>query len=517
MSELLGALGGGAVGVAVGEAGATVLTPALEAPAQEAWKEAVGKGAGKVLELQQLAELVATTLNVIADVEEDAARGGYDLDALRSAIQLVLKAPGVPEAERLYLRAAGKYPGAITQAQLHHAYGKAGLEGQWWDPLTQAAQHALFTPAQLALFVVRSTVPDDGLLITKLDTEGSTITPYPVLDINVVNEALAAGVSRDRLRAMVGAVGLPASNVQMANAVYRGLANRQAFNLAILQSDTRPEYADVLFDVSREILTPGQSVETYLRGYTKTLDAMYALTDRHGMTHDDAFLLLQNSGRPLALHQIVTSIERGGQYLPTADQDPSVYAHIPDPYLTAIRESSVKPPYYDLAYANRYTYPSGFQIKSEAPALGQAQTEQLLLEIGWKPHWATVFSTAWAGGAATSRPKEETAADLAIQYEAGHLAPGDYTAALEALGYTTEAAASKKAAVDAKPYVSARTAILTKLRAGIVKGTLDPGVAVDTLKAMSPPVPDPAGLITLWQTEAQVAAATPALPTIPPA
>jgi hypothetical protein len=112
------------------------------------------------------------------------------------------------------------------------------------------------------------------------------------------------------------------------------------------------------------------------------------------MSREDAELLFLNQGRPLAIHQITTGLERGGVYNGPTD-------HIPPVFLDAVRESNIKPPYYDLDYANRYTYPTGFMIKAEAVAgtLAQADTAQLLLELGWAPKWAAFFSEKWAAKA----------------------------------------------------------------------------------------------------------------------
>ena len=223
MSELLSALTGGVAGVAIGEAASTALGPVFEPLEQDAWQSQPSK----ILDLNQLATLVATALNSIDDVLDDAERNGYNRDELQSAIQLALKAPGRRRRE-LYLRTQADPQGSITLEQLHHAYAKAGIEFQYRDPLTAAAQTTLLTPAELALGAVRGTVNDQGLLIVELDTSGSNVEQYTPAALNIIDEAAAAGINTERLRAMIGSIGLPMAVELAARATYRNILTKGA-------------------------------------------------------------------------------------------------------------------------------------------------------------------------------------------------------------------------------------------------------------------------------------------------
>lgn len=385
MSSVVGALTGGVAGIAIGEAGSVALDPVFEPVKQDAWK----KKPSKILEAPELAALVAQALNAVSDVLDDVERNGYDADNFQSLVQLALRAPGPPDAEKLYLRAQGKYPGAITLAQLHHAYGKAGLEGQWWDALTAAAQNALLTPAELALGVVRSTVQDSGLLVVKLDISDSNVPQYPIAALDTLAEFAAAGIDAERARVLVGSVGLPMSAQEAARAQFRSILTMGAYNQAVLESDTRPEWAPAIYEAARQILTAHDWVEGRLRGWVPDDATMYAGTALHGMSQADTDLLFKITGRPLNIHQVVTAEARGGTYNGPIDQ-------IPPEFLAAVRESNIRPEFYNLDYANRYTYPSGFQIKAEAPSDGAPFTEDLLLKIGWGPDLAKHYAAKWA-------------------------------------------------------------------------------------------------------------------------
>jgi hypothetical protein len=393
VASVVGTLTGGVAGIAIGEAGSVALDPVFEPVKQDAWKNK----ATRILNEGQLAQLVAQALNAFDEVLDDVERNGFDSDELMSLVQLALKAPGVPEAEKLYLRSQGKYPGAITLKQLHHVYGKSQIEPQFWDALTAAAGTTLLTPAELALGAVRSTLDDQGLLVKKLDTSDSNVPQYQVAALNIIDEAAAAGVDRERLRALIGSVGLPMSTHEAASAYFRGILTLGGYNQSIEEGDVRPEWAPFILDQARQILTAHDWVEARLRGWIKTDAEMYAGTALHGMSQADTDLLFKITGRPLNIHQIVTAQARGGEYKGPTDQ-------IPEEYLAAVQESNIRPEFYNLDYANRYTYPTGFQIKAETKdhTLSQQASYDLLLKIGWEPDLATLFSTAWYAPTATT-------------------------------------------------------------------------------------------------------------------
>lgn len=392
MSELLSALTGGVAGVAIGEAASTALGPVFEPLEQDAWQSQPSK----ILDLNQLATLVATALNSIDDVLDDAERNGYNRDELQSAIQLALKAPGPPDAEKLYLRTQADPQGSITLAQLHHAYAKAGIEFQYWDPLTAAAQTTLLTPAELALGAVRGTVNDQGLLVVELDTSGSNVEQYTPAALNIIDEAAAAGINTERLRAMIGSIGLPMAVELAARATYRNILTKGAYYQAVLEGDTRPEWADSIFEVAKAIPTADQYIENYLRGWTPDFQTALNNAALHGMSAADATIIYQNMGRPLAVHQITTGLERGGVF-------GGYYEGVPDPYLSALRESNIRPEYGNIAYANRYTYPGYFVLKpmvaSGAITVDQAAT--YLLYEGWEPELAALTAESFAQATTT--------------------------------------------------------------------------------------------------------------------
>lgn len=499
MSELAGMLTGGVAGVAIGEAAAAALEPVFEPIAQDAWKSKPTK----VLELGQLAGLVAQALNSVEDVLDDAERNGYDRDQLLSAIQLGLRAPGPPDAEKLYLRAKADPAGSITLAQLHHAYGKAGIEYQYWEALTAAAETTLLSPAELALGIVRSTIKDPGLLVVTLDVKGSNVPQYPTAALDALDEAAAAGINAERLRALVGSIGLPMSTQQAASAYFRNIITLGAYNQSILEGDVRPEWAPFILEQSREILTAHDYVEARLRNWLTSDAEMYAGTALHGMSEPDTDLLFKITGRPIPVHQVT----KGQAYLD--DQPGGAVTILPDEQLS-LEQSNVRPPWYQLAVAaNRYTWPGYFVLKALTPGtITVAECASILRWSGWEPTLALQTAQSFAAGTTTA--KKITAAQVVAPYDAGQVDRNTTLASLQTIGYSADDAETYLASVDARPVVAARTSALAKVRSLFVAGKLTVAQATAALEGLGVPESAQGGLLAAYEAEAALGAQAPA-------
>ena len=242
------------------------------------------------------------------------------------------------------------------------------------------------SPAQIALGIIRSIIPDPGLMPVSLDTAGGVVPRYPQTNIDPLVEALEDGYDRERLRVLVGEIGLPMSPQQAASALFRGIIERPDFNRAIVEGDTRPEWADAMLAQARQILTAGEYAELQLRGFLTQAERR-AHTAKHGMSQADSDLLFDVLGRSVNVHQIVTGEARGGVYKPPPATLAEQSAGIPRAFLASLERGNLRPEYYDLAYANRYSYPSAFVTRAllQAGAITAAEGEQIFLDVGWIP------------------------------------------------------------------------------------------------------------------------------------
>ncbi len=374
------------LGFAVGEAASAAFEPALEIPKQEAWQSAPNR----VLDPGLLAALVAQGGVTLGTAEALSRKSGHSAGNLDALVYMAQTVPGVSEALHLWRL------GFISDADFRHTLVKAGLDQRYIDPIFQTKIEELIGLGDIAISVVRGILPAPSYVPVPVPAHGDNVPRYP--QVNIDPEVLAAkiGFSPEALQIMVGRSGLSLAPVMAAQALFRGLITHNDYLIAIGEGDLRTEWGDTVRDASRQILTAGEYAELQLRGFYDA-PTRRARTRLHGMSDADSDDLFNVLGRAPAVHGITTGLARGGNF-------PGDYSNVPEPYKSAIQRSNIRPEYAELEYHNRYSYPSGFQIRAETQngTLSQADSEQVLLEIGWSPKWATFFSRAWSGGTAST-------------------------------------------------------------------------------------------------------------------
>ena len=377
------------LGVGLGAAASTAIEPVVESARQTAWSN----NRVRILSPGLYAQLVAQGAITLDAGRIQSHLEGLSDDKFDGLVHLALRAPPHSEAQDLRRR------GRITPEQLRHTFAKEQIEEQYWDALAELVDDRLSAQA-VALGIIRSVLKDPGFFPVQLDTSGGVVPAYPVSAIDPIEEAQASGFNAERLRIMVASIGRPPGPGELARARFRKLIEEPDYNRGILEGDTRPEWAQTFLDVNRQILTAGQYAELQLRGYL-TPEQRQAKTDQHGMSHADSELLYDLLGRSIPVHQITTGEARGGTYNGPVDT-------IPKAYLSSLQRGNLRPEYYSLAYANRYSLPSAFVFRSllQDGAITQAEGEQYFLELGWPPDLAKAVAKAYAptGGAAATNP-----------------------------------------------------------------------------------------------------------------
>ena len=375
------------LGVGLGAAASTAIEPVVESARQTAWKN----NPVRILTPDLYAQLVAQGAITLDNGRIQAHLEGLNDDKFDGLVHLALTTPTYAEAQDLRRR------DKITPDQLRHTFAKAQIEQQYWDALADIVDERLSAQA-VALGIIRSVINDPGFFPVNLDTSGGVIPAYPVSDIDAIKEAAASGFDKERLRVMVASIGRPPGPGELARALFRGLIQRPDANRGILEGDTRPEWADTFIDINREILTASQYAELQLRGFLTATERL-AETDKHGMSKADSDLLYNLLGRSIPVHQITTGLARGGQYEGPIDT-------IPRSYLSSLRRGNLRPEYYNLAYANRYSLPSAFVFRFllQDGTLTAAEGETYFKQLGWPPDLAKTVAAAYGTRTGTAKP-----------------------------------------------------------------------------------------------------------------
>lgn len=376
---------GEAAGYGIGGALREPIRPLLQELSNETWATATGAGVSRSPGAGVLAEGVAQ-----GQVDLDKARewAGWDGIAAEQFDALVDIANAGPALELAY---SAWRRGELTDGQMRTAFKRAAIEDEWVDALMALKQEPL-DPSIIANAVHRGIMRDASLIVREPPTTAGKVEQVPPSPLDPAEEAAWSGLTHERLRVEVGTAGLPPGLVQMLQLLNRGEVTEADVQRAVSQSNLRNEYMDVVLALRRQLLTVHEYEEAALRGII-TRDEADAGAALHGMEKDDAQLLFEIMGRPLAVHQITTGLARGGQYGGT-------YADVPEPYRDAIRRSNIRPEYARLAYANRYTIPSYFILRAilQDGGMTEAQFADYGRQLGWPPDLADAAAQALGGG-----------------------------------------------------------------------------------------------------------------------
>lgn len=373
-----------AAAFAAGSALREPLIPLLQALTNETW----AKLPTLPLEAGDAAELAAQGIWTPSLAQAEAVLTGISNKRFAAVLAGAMIAPDYDEAIDLWRR------GKISEADVDTALAKAKLLPQYRDAVKELYNGRL-QPAVIALAIVRGIMADPGFLPVGPPAATGKIAAFPTSDLDPLEEAIVAGIDKDRLFVETAIAGRPMSPEEAASAAFRGIIDRVDFDRAIAEGDTRNEWADAIYEHSRQIVSAEQYVQLRLRGWTDDA-GLYTGAALHGMSQGDADRLLLIHGRPLSWHQVWIGLQRGGVYDgPTDDIDPA--------FLKALQESDIRPEWYNLAWAQRYSYPSAFVLKALAAAgdITEADTVQVLKYEGWEPTFAAKAAAAWTGGTKT--------------------------------------------------------------------------------------------------------------------
>lgn len=485
MAGPLGASPGIIVGVGVGTAAAAAIEPAVELPRQKAWSD----NPVRILDPAVMARLVASGGIDLGAAHADARNEGFSSDKVDALVYLAQTVPGFAEAMTAWRR------GTIGPDDFAHTLIKTAMDARYY-PAVEDLKDEWLTPQQVALAIVRSLITDPGLMPVDLDTSGGNVPAYQVADIDALKEALGGGIDRERLRVMVGSIGLPMSTQQAANAMFRGIITRGDYNRSILEGDVRPEWADAILEQSRQYPSAHDYIENRIRGWSDDA-AMNAGTAKHGMTEEDTHLLFLNAGRPPSGHQVFIGLRRGGVYDgPTTDIDPA--------FLKALQESNIRPEWYNLLWAGRYTYPAAFVLRAltQGHDITQEESETILLYEGWEPALAKSVSTKWSGGTGTTAAqKKQTLTHLTAEYLSGAMNAAALTTALVGLGYSAQQAADEIALAEFNASKAARTRAIRSIEKRYIAVAVSEAEARAALARLGLPVGAIDKQVAAWNEE----------------
>lgn len=469
LGKVLGNPVGEAAAFAAGLAIGPLLAPELEELRNATWS----LYRSRAIDAMRVAEAVAQGHIDQPTGLQEASLSGISDDRFDKLVAFFRTGPGAAYAFELWRR------GKINDSAFTRALQRAGLEDEWITALEEIKEHVL-SVADIAVMVQRTILPNPGLLPHQPSTEGSNVPPMPQVAIDPVAEAAASGWTEDRLAALARIIGLPASNDLAARMYFRDIITEGAYNQAILEGNTRGEWAPFLLDGFREILTAHDYAELELRGFYDR-DTRLANTGKHGMSTEDSDWLYDVIGRAPAAHAIATGLARGAKY-------PSVYTDVPEPYRAAIQRANVREEFADIVYHNRFSYPSLFQLNNlvKSKAILASDAEDWATKAGFAPEVVAAMGKFWTGEQAVAGPAKLTTEDKAAiravgkSYQLGRLDRIGAEAELVKIGLTSDDWNEKFVAWDVQRESTLKNLTDAQVRKAIKSGryTLPEAVAI---------------------------------------
>jgi len=431
-----------AAGVAAGLAVAAPLRPVVQLVENETW----AVHPDRPVNVTEAAAIVAEDVEKDAWGVQQASWTGFDEPTFRAILGEVLNAPGLGELYEMWRR------DLISDADFTHGLRKAKIETRW-DAGLEGLHDVLLSSEELAAAQQQGFVDE-----SRANAEGAL-----------------QGVTEERQQIRFEMSGLPPGIVEGLQMLRRGIIDEATFAQIVREGHTKTKYTDDLLQLREVVLNANDYVANAIRGWSGR-DAMVAGGALTGHTPEQMDLLFQNHGRPLSWHQVFIGLRRGGIYDgPIGDIDPA--------FLKGLRESDIRPEWYNLAWAQRYTYPAAFVLRTlvQSGDLTAAEGEQILLYEGWEPGLAKTVSAKWAQGTSAAA-KEATAADILARYDGEKITQAEALAELEALGYPAEQAQRKLDVLDARRVVAAKGSAIGDLHTVYKKGGMS-NAAVETALA----------------------------------
>jgi len=377
--------GGLAIGTGLGGAIEDTVKPRLESFRKSQWAahQDVALAPGEA------AAVAAEDPTLLGDMATEATYSGVNGPNFQHLYNVTLTAPG----EGTLLELLRRNP--EVGIDFTHGLRKAKLEPQWDAALANLANMRIPAP-DLAYMVIRDIVPDPFGFDGPAGPNDNTINDMGTLSIDTLGEAALTGWDKQRFEALVGRTGLAPAPVTAANAYFRNIVGYADYLTMIKKGDLRPAYANVILNTARQILTAGEYIEGYLRGWT-TQKQMYDGTAQHGMSQADTDLGFDIRGRPTSVRQTYIGMARGAKY-------PATYADVPEPFRSAIQQSDIRPEWADVAYQNRYSEPSAFVVRTLLTdgAIDATRGATILTNSGWSPDLATLVADHYATGTGTA-------------------------------------------------------------------------------------------------------------------
>lgn len=360
-SRLQSLVFGGAIGAAFSRGMEAVLEPVR----QKAWEQ----NQVRILGPGTLAELAAKGFSKLSDLDNEAARNGYNANRLQALYALAQSYPGLADLDKLSNREL------IDPEQVRRVLARHGFGEEWITPLVDLFSD-LLSPIEVANAIQQGHLPNDDVLpspaadapepegyITPTAPDGAPPSTVPLtqIDLDPVKEAAGGGIDLPRLKVLANLSGLPPPQGELRDMLNRGIIDRPTFVAGVREGHTKTKWIQAVERLRWAVIPAREYAEAWLRNWVSEDEAKAggALT---GYTAAQMELLYKNRGRTATPRQIWLAVARGIVAPDYPDEPANGRITSLHDHELAIARSNIRPEYAPLLWAIRFNYPSLFQL-----------------------------------------------------------------------------------------------------------------------------------------------------------
>lgn len=483
-NKVEGFLFGGAIAGAFSRAVEAVLEPVK----QHAWQ----RNPVKVLDVGQLAELVAKGLAPASSLTDEATRTGYDATRLAALAALAQSFPGLADLDRMSNR------DLVTDDLVEKALSRHAIPPEYHAPI-KALFSDLLSVADVAAAIQQGHLPNPGILPdisaavtpafgavtpTAPDGQPPSAVPLTQIDIDPVKEAAGQGFDVDRLKVRANLSGLPPGPAELLTMWNRNEITEEAVDAGLREGHLKTKWSGAFKRMRWAVLSASEYANAYIRAWV-TQEEMYAGGALTGHTPDQMDLLYKNRGRPLAPVQAFTAWAREAPHpqIPGEPDRPGTFDFTD--FEQAVRRSDVQTWYAPILWHNRYAYPPLFQLGrlAMAGALPEERVRTILKYERYEQEDIDALVKFWYA-TKSAVAKEATVSDVLALLDGGRITVEDASSAIEALGYPPDETQYKLDLIDARRVVSAKNAAVADLHTAYKKGQVTEAFATEALSSL---------------------------------
>lgn len=355
------------------------VAPTLEPVVQELRNETWSKHQSLPLDPMTLAEGVSTGQVARDWATNEATLTGIAPGKFDRLVAIADTGPGAAEAFRLWRR------GLLDTAGFRRALKRQGLEAEWIDAL-EGEHDLLLSPEVLAMGRQQGFVSD---------ARGRT-------------DSAKQGVPAEDADVLYELAGLPPGIGEALDMLRRSIIDVATFDQMVREGHTKTKYTEQVRALRDRVLSAATYARLHLKGWI-TEAQMHAGGELNGYTAADMDLLFLSEGRPISPTQGYTAWARGapGPYGGTFDEAD---------FEKAIAQSDIRPEYAKTLWADRFNYPSLFQLRllAQTGALAPARVRTIMRYQRYEDQDADAMISAWTGGATSTADLHVTKAETQL-------------------------------------------------------------------------------------------------------